>query len=943
MNKNVMRSPSMSFRLVPLTATIVTSLLLPGYVGAANECGDPDANGASTDSFTCPSGTQSGGFTYSTNGDLELTLPAETNVGAAGIHIVGNGADSVGIDATGNIRSSNGVLEVLDISTGSGSIEIGSPNGITSTASTGTHGIRAISTGGGAIEIDVQSGRASGTDGFAGIEARSTGGNGDVSINLTTSLAGGGFGARYGILAQASGTGALTITGSGRTVGATGIAGIDATTDTGLLTINIIENNNPDGGAGIVTHTGGNAILNIGAQVKAGSTNSEAAIVLNPTAAGSTSTINVAEAGVINGLGSSTSSSNQNEIGRRAIVAQGLGNVVGHFNGAVGGSMDLSGLDGNATFNVNATDGRGWVTAGTSLFAQGNDTINIAASGGLYAGQYNLGFDSGDTSTSFDFLTGTNTINNEGVLIVGPSRFRNREIAATLELVNLDSFNNSGLITLGQNRNNTNFGTGVSPPADVPDEFADDVLAMQGAAFTGSGDSRIVFDVLLTGGLQGQDSCARIGGGNNRLPAADCVDLRNGTTAGHTLVEVHDTVPGDRGAFFPDGIVLIDVSGTGTSAAGHFSLSPDSSQYRDVFGGVVDKGLIFYPLIYDAENQQQKLYGVPNDSALQQPLIAHGAEQVWRTATAGWFDRQADQRDVDRAVGNGGGIWFRANSDSGDRSVGSEVPVAGETLVWNNSHQLDTWSATFGVDLVSSASADRAWVFGGMAGYAHGEMRYDASPNSVKMDGMSVGLYGSYLSGGLFVDTVINTTWMNLHQDIPGLNLFPAGTLVSTKLSSLGGRVEAGWRFGEGQATIEPLIGFAHVGTSFDDYEVPSRDPGRKALSLSYEDQTSTRASVGLRTTLSNRSEAVRVKLTLTGRYIREFDEEAEMSIVSAGPEGSPVAPVTGVFGPNFTDLTAGLTIANATGKIAALVNGNLKYGNDYDSFGLSAGFRYQW
>lgn len=85
-------------------ATIVAgvgtgALLAPTVALAANECGDPTANGAGADSFTCSDTTTFSAITYpATSGNLTLRLQNDVTVTTGGIVITPTGSNTVTIN-----------------------------------------------------------------------------------------------------------------------------------------------------------------------------------------------------------------------------------------------------------------------------------------------------------------------------------------------------------------------------------------------------------------------------------------------------------------------------------------------------------------------------------------------------------------------------------------------------------------------------------------------------------------------------------------------------------------------------------------------------------------------------------------------------------------------------------------------------------------------------
>jgi outer membrane autotransporter protein len=106
-------------------------------------------------------------------------------------------------------------------------------------------------------------------------------------------------------------------------------------------------------------------------------------------------------------------------------------------------------------------------------------------------------------------------------------------------------------------------------------------------------------------------------------------------------------------------------------------------------------------------------------------------------------------------------------------------------------------------------------------------------------------------------------------------------------------------------------------------------------------DSESRRGSAGVRVTLEDLfSRDYPVALNLTARAIEEFDGESRISIVNTGPLD---APSTDKFDDTLFQLTGGLSVTNAPKTLNGYFNVDAVTGDDYDSLGVSAGFRYQW
>ncbi len=607
---------------------------------------------------------------------------------------------------------------------------------------------------------------------------------------------------------------------------------------------------------------------------------------------------------------------------------------------------------------LNVGDTGSWVFGRSNRFGAGDDVVNVAIGGRVYNQCGGLSFGScnggpnispaigGDEAAlSLDFGPGNDRFVNAGTLQVGTRYYQNnlaggaprqsdiQELAATLRLENLEHFDNAGSIVLG-----TVFSNDTVLQIDG---WNDDILSMPGTAFSGSGNSRILFDVNFNG--SGQTACdGTLRDANGWMPAADCVDLRGGSTAGSTeIVIATDIIRGDFGAYTPDGVVLVDVNG-GTSAAEHFTLSPDSVNYNPELGAI-EKRAFVYALGYDEANQQHKLYGMPGQDLYQMPLMAHAAQALWRGTATSWFDRQSDVRLALReGAALEGGAWVRVGSGSADRTVAQSVTGGTTTLSFDNSYEQETTTLNLGVDFLVGKEGDRAWSVGGMIGYGSSDLRFDHRANRANFEGPTLGAYASWLQGDWFVDAVLAGNWMSFDFDVPTFDLFPDSAILVTDTQTVGLQVDAGWRWQSGRYGVEPLLGLSYVQASFDDMDIPADDSeSTGGASVAYDTATSLRASLGVH--LSARDLLPRLfplALNLTARAVNETDGEARVAIGNTGPVAAPVA---NTFDGTFIEMSGGVTLSNAKGNALGYLNIDSTFNSDYESLGFSAGFRYRW
>lgn len=937
-----------------LTAAASLGVALTPSVAAAQTCTPATAPAANpgADTYTCSGTPFAGGITYSSAGNLTVnaTTPG-MDVGTTGVTLTGNGADNVTFNASGEIDGVGLTGALLGVTTGSGDITINAAalDADQSAATAMTHGILASSGSGdvtmtvtGSIDAEASGGNLGGQ---AGIEAH-TGGAGSIDIMTSGSVSG----RLYGIRAEASGAGAVNINATSGVVAhsTAGIAGIHATAGSGPITIT--GGGHAALGTGVYIETGGGVIFNgsgtgqTGVYIDAGGdvdftgfgTGAQYGVYLEDVAAGTTSTLNLTR--------SSTG-------GLAGIAAQGDGELVVNIVRSVETlDFDFHGMA--QSVDVTVVEGGLWRVSSSALTVpDGNFSISIDAGGALAAGNVLSGIANAnvwENPTIITFAAPDAVLVNNGVIVVGAGMAQistpeqnATEHEAELRLVGLDEFRHSGLIVMG----NSKISMDVMIPGvavrgvyyDETDDWADDILSMPGTHWVGEG-GEIVFDVNLTGS---QANCERAPVTGD-LGAADCLMLVGGSTEGVTYVTVHELLGGDRGRVTNDGILLVDVSG-GESAQGHFVLSPTVDGYTSAFGGSLDKGLYQFVLVYDEDTQQHVLRGMPSGAAHQLPILASGAHALWRLSTGSWLNRQADLRN-DLQEGIGGGVWLRASGENSDRDLVSTSMAGGQSFTFDNSQSQSSYALTGGLDLVSAASGDSAFVAGVMAGYAHAELEYEASPNLQQMDGWTGGLYASYLAGGLFVDAAINANRLVMDNDVPAFRFFPESAIVSSRLLTVGGQVEAGWRLPmSGGLFVEPLAGVSYVRAAYDDITFRPDDASRPGLEVSYDDPTSLRASIGGRVGLDGEFGPLRTQISLLGRLWNEFDGENTAIVHNLAFPDDPDIALTDEFAGQFTEFGVGASIYSPGGAVSGFFNFGGQFGDDYDSQAASAGVRVNW
>jgi hypothetical protein len=580
--------------------------------------------------------------------------------------------------------------------------------------------------------------------------------------------------------------------------------------------------------------------------------------------------------------------------GTGAIHVIGGGNATIN-NGSVNGRANLNGivtLNNTGTTSFNNANGI-WTSTGTSLLGSGDTTLTNGERGRIVT----------SGASALDFSTGADTFTNAGALVAGAGE----EGASTLTLLGLETWNNSGALIFGE-----------SDKSWISDGVTNDRISAAGALFTGSGDSLLIMDVDLSANQA--DCTAAI--------TADCLDLRGGSTAGSTsiLVNVVDTLA------TAERVVLVDVAGAGTSAAGDFTLNEDSSGYRQIgTRGAVESGLFFYTLDYDATAKQHVLQSSAfGGKALELARISRAASEPWRTVTGLWHDRQVDLRDAVAADSDsvGPAVWLKLAGNVVSQKGMDDLEVGTESFAYNLGSSQNTTALVGGVDLMRMHNSDGAWVAGLTAGTLNSKLDYRVGSSKLDLDGYSLGAYATLVNGRMFVDAIINSTDLDL-------TFKDRGQRFGGTAKSLGAQLEGGYRGfqvnGKG-AYIEPLAALSYVSTKVDDL-------GIGPVSASFEDGSSLRAGLGLRMAGDWETKALTARLGVTGRIWRELDGEHATTLRASFGESRYLDHDVDTL----SDIGVAVGLFRPGGNLSANLAYSLKFAEDYQSSDASLSVRWLW
>ena len=649
----------------------------------------------------------SSGVDVETDGDVEITVNDINTVGEGSDAVVASsGSGKLTVTANGAIttkdKSSRGIAafsDTGDIEITAGNIDTDRDNG---------HGIEAYSTSGNIDIIDNGTIAVRGENAH-GIRAESAG-NIDVTAN---SVSVSGYRADGIVLYGGAG---IDLTLRDLYVTGEGSDGIIAETTSGPVRIDVGNVHASDGRAISAQTHAGDATLRITGKVQG---YAEEIVYVEGT--GDTR-IDILAGGEVSSFDGS----------RTAIVAGGP-NVVINNAGLISatGVPTLISDDGKTTLNNTGT------FIGSLEFGDGDDLVTNS-------GTFKL---SGES----DFWDGDDLFVNTGTVALLDS--------ATLG--NLERFENSGLVTMANNR-------------------AGDVLQIkQDAAGSGIGD------YVGTNGRLVLDINAAAADANER---ADKLVL-DGKASGTTVIALNSL----RGGALLPGRTLTLVDVAGGSAAGAFTLAPET----------IDAGFARYFMNYDGSADDFYISASEGRGLFQMLNVSEGAQALWRQSADVWSARTMAQRDPAGEAHDRTPVWVQFYGSVEQRDQGFSASSGNFDISYRQRHA----GGQVGVDLGEIGGV----TYGVTGGYLASALKFAGTDDRTDYDAFSLGAYAQGEWDGFFVNALAK-------YDVLGAKIDSVTGGFTEKLDgkAYGLQVEAGARFGDSGLFIEPVASVAYSATDLE-------------------------------------------------------------------------------------------------------------------------------
>ncbi len=564
----------------------------------------------------------------------------------------------------------------------------------------------------------------------------------------------------------------------------------------------------------------------------------------------------------------------------------------GKITGGQAGAKITSAGPAAATLNIGSAGSIGatnnlaiWSTNGGLLINDGGlitgrvalsdaaDTLNIVAGGTFKA------------LTDSDFGGGGDVLNNQGVLDASGSG----NVPQAVALNGLTSFVNGS----------TGSGLGL---ITLVDGQAGDSLTTSGN-FIGQGNSTLAVDADVSS-----------------AGVADTLVI-NGNASGHTAVAVNVTNIGN-GAPNYTGVPIALVSGT--TAEADFALAK----------GPVNAGLFAYDLFLDGHAHVLRAVGLGN-AAYELPAGVNGAQTTWQDTADGLQSYFTAQRDNGSSVGPGTvSSWVQAfgGSSAVDPSRTFADPVSGRPETLDLDTTQNSSGLIGGVDVGLGEMADGNVRLGVMAGYVSSALDFDATDDSWSYKGLAVAAYATYTNrSGFYLNGVVQADRLDVAIADNQTGVHGSASSVAT---SVGARVDAGYRIDTDWGFVEPEVSLEGANTSMSDIALFGAN-----VSFGQGNSGRARAALRLGTTMQRGDATITPDLTLS--VWNQLG--GSNSVTLSGIPGVATTTTTNDPGSSlFASVAAGVNVAGTQGWSGS-IHAAYNFSATTRSGSIGAGLHHSW
>lgn len=424
------------------------------------------------------------------------------------------------------------------------------------------------------------------------------------------------------------------------------------------------------------------------------------------------------------------------------------------------------------------------------------------------------------------------------------------------------------------------------------------------------------------------------------------------TVSGSTGIVIHQVNDYPTGLHFP--IEVVDYSGaTGDSGNGipvenpcdglcreddAFFISDLSDGYVNIDGyGATRNGLFASFLSQTTDENAFELTSAWGPDAHAMPGLTTGMQNIGHFVSGvardhlygNYFPAQSVRvssaghgtaEPAPAAAGLKPVLWARASGSWTDRDISVMEVIGGVPLSFDTGFDQDTKSLLAGADFVNGDF--RLGVYGGFVSSSQDFHSYDMSAD---YSGGTIGAYGTYTNGGLYLDAEVKADLLDVSYNSPIGN-------VKTSARSIGFLTNAGYRYEMRNFYIEPNGTIAYLRTELDDVNFGG-------ASVDFSNGESLRGGIGVKvgTSLPSRN-GHRTDFALSAKVWKEFKDANEVTFTDNATLDTVTYQdrIDGVFG----EVGGEVTFYSDDRTFSGFVSGAVQFNDDFSTFSAGAGFR---
>jgi hypothetical protein len=226
-------------------------------------------------------------------------------------------------------------------------------------------------------------------------------------------------------------------------------------------------------------------------------------------------------------------------------------------------------------------------------------------------------------------------------------------------------------------------------------------------------------------------------------------------------------------------------------------------------GGTEQRGYVQYQLIQAGSNYD--LVGLPSQAAFEVVRTGEEAERFWQRSADAWSDQMRNEGIADV---RGPNVWAQFAADGGSLRSRPIYQVQGVTqFVFSPNVDLqESWAGA----QTGLGYGFGSWGVGVTAGYGNETASFSADSGSLDLNGYNVGGYLRWHIGGLFLHGLVKYDSYIVRQD----DGYPAFS-VQFNGSTVGGQLQAGYRWVRGAGFLEPIVAVSVTHTRLDTLNSP--------------------------------------------------------------------------------------------------------------------------